>query len=295
MDIISAVLPPLVGGVIGYITNDLAIRMLFRPFKPVVLGRFRLPLTPGIVPRHQAELAVALGAEVERRFFNADDLEIVFQSDEFTCAVADSVTDLLYTGKTPLYSAMAALASSGDTEKAFSFARDTFCRQIGRALLEVDYAPLAAGVVREILNDKNIGNLKKQMVNSMVESLPDAISDGIRRFIRSEGNGALAPIVDGVVRELTDHSVRSLAKQYFPDRELTREVVCRIYRRFMAGYVRRVVDSIDVGGMITEKVRQMEPAAIEALILSVVSREFRYVVLLGGLIGAVIGTVNIFI
>jgi hypothetical protein len=68
MDIISAVLPPLVGGVIGYITNDLAIRMLFRPFKPVVLGRFRLPLTPGIVPRHQAELAVALGARSSAGF-----------------------------------------------------------------------------------------------------------------------------------------------------------------------------------------------------------------------------------
>ena len=35
--------------------------------------------------------------------------------------------------------------------------------------------------------------------------------------------------------------------------------------------------------------------AVEALILSVVNREFRYVVWLGGLLGTLIGTVNIFI
>ena len=50
-----------------------------------------------------------------------------------------------------------------------------------------------------------------------------------------------------------------------------------------------------MGGMITEKLRLMEPQAVEALILSVVNREFRYVVWLGGLLGAVIGAVNIFI
>lgn len=49
--------PPLAGGVIGYFTNDLAIKMLFRPYKAVhVLGK-QLPFTPGLIPRNQARLA----------------------------------------------------------------------------------------------------------------------------------------------------------------------------------------------------------------------------------------------
>lgn len=32
MSLSSILLPPLIGGVIGYITNDLAIKMLFRPY-----------------------------------------------------------------------------------------------------------------------------------------------------------------------------------------------------------------------------------------------------------------------
>ncbi|MGQ4648381.1 DUF445 family protein [Lyngbya aestuarii] len=50
-------LPPIAGGIIGYFTNDLAIKMLFRPYKPIYIGRRQLPLTPGLIPRNQERLA----------------------------------------------------------------------------------------------------------------------------------------------------------------------------------------------------------------------------------------------
>ena len=46
----SYLVGPLVGGVIGYITNDVAIRMLFRPHQPKNLFGVHIPLTPGIIP-----------------------------------------------------------------------------------------------------------------------------------------------------------------------------------------------------------------------------------------------------
>ena len=49
--------PPLAGGVIGYFTNDLAIKMLFRPYKAVYVGGKRLPFTPGLIPSNQERLA----------------------------------------------------------------------------------------------------------------------------------------------------------------------------------------------------------------------------------------------
>ncbi len=49
--------PPLAGGIIGYFTNDLAIKMLFRPYRPLYLGKRQLPFTPGLIPRNQDRLA----------------------------------------------------------------------------------------------------------------------------------------------------------------------------------------------------------------------------------------------
>ncbi|MFH7325014.1 DUF445 domain-containing protein [Desulfurivibrio sp. C05AmB] len=46
---------PLIGALIGYLTNHIAIRMLFRPLKPWRIAGVRIPLTPGVIPaaRHR--------------------------------------------------------------------------------------------------------------------------------------------------------------------------------------------------------------------------------------------------
>jgi len=49
--------PPILGGIIGYFTNDIAIKMLFRPYQAVYVGKFRLPFTPGLIPHNQERLA----------------------------------------------------------------------------------------------------------------------------------------------------------------------------------------------------------------------------------------------
>ncbi|MBB5173257.1 DUF445 domain-containing protein [Texcoconibacillus texcoconensis] len=51
----------LIGAVIGALTNVFAIKMLFRPFRPIYFGRFRLPFTPGLIPKRRKELALQLG------------------------------------------------------------------------------------------------------------------------------------------------------------------------------------------------------------------------------------------
>ncbi|AFZ16580.1 hypothetical protein Mic7113_0667 [Allocoleopsis franciscana PCC 7113] len=49
--------PPVAGAIIGYFTNDIAIKMLFRPYKAIYIGKRQLPFTPGLIPRNQARLA----------------------------------------------------------------------------------------------------------------------------------------------------------------------------------------------------------------------------------------------
>ncbi|NGQ94878.1 DUF445 family protein [Brevibacillus sp. SYP-B805] len=54
-----------IGSVIGGVTNELAIRMLFRPYHPWKIGRFRVPFTPGLIPRRRDEIGVQMGRLVE--------------------------------------------------------------------------------------------------------------------------------------------------------------------------------------------------------------------------------------
>jgi uncharacterized membrane protein YheB (UPF0754 family) len=54
-------IPPIAGAIIGYFTNYLAIRMLFRPLTKKYFLKMPLPLTPGIIPARRRELARRIG------------------------------------------------------------------------------------------------------------------------------------------------------------------------------------------------------------------------------------------
>lgn len=67
--------PPVLGGVIGYFTNDIAIKMLFRPYTPrYVLGK-RVPFTPGLIPSNQQRLAKKVSDVIMRSLLTPEELQ----------------------------------------------------------------------------------------------------------------------------------------------------------------------------------------------------------------------------
>jgi uncharacterized membrane protein YheB (UPF0754 family) len=75
VSLLQYVIPPIAGAIIGYFTNDIAIRMLFRPYRPVYVGKFRLPFTPGLIPLNQSRLAVKVSTIVMERLLTPDALQ----------------------------------------------------------------------------------------------------------------------------------------------------------------------------------------------------------------------------
>lgn len=63
-----------VGGLIGYLTNKLAVSMLFHPRRPWKILGLPVPLTPGLVVKNQERLAEAIGNAVARDLLDAETL-----------------------------------------------------------------------------------------------------------------------------------------------------------------------------------------------------------------------------
>jgi uncharacterized membrane protein YheB (UPF0754 family) len=70
---------PLIAALIGYITNYIAVRMLFRPHKP---SRFLGVTFHGLVPRRQREIARSLGSMIERDLFSHEDIHAALSGTE---------------------------------------------------------------------------------------------------------------------------------------------------------------------------------------------------------------------
>jgi uncharacterized membrane protein YheB (UPF0754 family) len=66
------IIPPCAGALIGYVTNVVAVRMLFRPLGEKRVFGIRLPFTPGVLPRQRHKLADSIGAMVKRELLTPE-------------------------------------------------------------------------------------------------------------------------------------------------------------------------------------------------------------------------------
>ena len=81
--LLNALAPPCIGAFIGYLTNKIAIRMLFRPLRPWHLFGVRVPMTPGIIPSRRHQLAVNIGEMVGRHLLSARDIGAAISQEPF--------------------------------------------------------------------------------------------------------------------------------------------------------------------------------------------------------------------
>ncbi len=63
------------GGIIGYFTNDIAIKMLFRPYRAIYIGKRQLPFTPGLIPRNQERLAKRISDTIMGSLLTPEELQ----------------------------------------------------------------------------------------------------------------------------------------------------------------------------------------------------------------------------
>lgn len=74
----------LIGALIGGYTNHLAIKMLFRPHQAKYIGNWKVPFTPGLIPKRRDELAKQLGRTVVEHLLTPDTFKRRFFSQEMS-------------------------------------------------------------------------------------------------------------------------------------------------------------------------------------------------------------------
>ncbi len=64
---------PLLGAAIGWITNVLAIKFIFRPHNVIVVPILRFKIQ-GVIPKRRSEIAISIGKVVETELLSIEDL-----------------------------------------------------------------------------------------------------------------------------------------------------------------------------------------------------------------------------
>lgn len=69
------IISPILGGIIGYFTNWLAIKMLFVPYEAKYIGKIRIPFTPGLIPKERRRISKKIATVVEDKILNNETIK----------------------------------------------------------------------------------------------------------------------------------------------------------------------------------------------------------------------------
>ncbi|AVK86121.1 DUF445 domain-containing protein [Lysinibacillus sp. B2A1] len=83
----------IIGAAIGGVTNHLAIKMLFRPHEAIYIKNWRVPFTPGLIPKRRDELARQLGLTVVNYLLTPE----TFRKKFFSKDIQDKVEQFVQT------------------------------------------------------------------------------------------------------------------------------------------------------------------------------------------------------
>lgn len=291
---------PIVGAIIGLITNGIAIRMLFRPLKPVYIGKWQLPFTPGLIPKEQSRIARSVGKVVSEELFSPAILEKGLINDEIDGKITDTMRKF-----------EATLAHSEES------VRDVAVRYLGEETVDenVDWVEksLAAYIYKKaVLLD--IGNTSVDLVmKEMNERMNDStgmlrmfsgnLLDKLREPIADVINQAVAKNTFQIVHHALEQEGDQLLSmkicdiyqkyaQYVPSIEAW---ILNQYHEIVKNNLASVLRDIHMDQLVEDQINSYSPADMERLLLELMKKELNAIVYLGGLLGFVMGFIMNFI
>ena len=86
---------PLIGAAIGAVTNKIAVRMLFRPYRAWHIGSWRVPMTPGVIPQQREAIAANIAETFDANLLSGDELHRILTGDKAHQRMDQKVEEIL--------------------------------------------------------------------------------------------------------------------------------------------------------------------------------------------------------
>lgn len=286
------IIPPLIGAVIGYCTNYIAVKMLFRPRNEIKVLGHTLPFTPGAIPKNKPRLAKAIGEVVETTFFGEETISAQFLSGE---AEDNAVAQMVRGMDRPISDlGISVLGSEDKYEKGLDRLSEILSQQLLQSLRSGETIRMVSDTVIDKLVDQFRGGMLGMFItDSFVESAKQMVEAGIQGEIEDKGEEFLNRMVRSQMDTWSRDTLSEIAFEAGYSDERVERILRKAYRGAVKSAVPALIDRINVSGMIEEKVNDMSNEQLEELVLSVMKRELNLIVNLGALIGLILGCLNL--
>lgn len=316
------ILAPLLGGVIGYITNDIAIRMLFRPHTAKYIFGMHIPFTPGLIPKEKERIAASIGDAISENLMSKEVLQRYLLSDDMVAKLHSSVEGFLNTQKEneeTIREFLSHYLSEEEIAAVASGINESLTKQVSSKLTNTAVGKKVAQLAMDHVASKLDGEGPQVLlsgISSALAGIPGMaasmiagpiigkilgllrepaesyLAENINNMMKANGKQFVSNMVGDGVNTFLDKKVCDLLKGH--DEQLAQAVntVESFYRTVINEHLPNILDSIDISKIVRERINEMDVDETEKLILKVMNKELKAIVWLGALLGMVMGCVN---
>lgn len=292
------IVAPLLGGVIGYITNDLAIKMLFRPRKAVYIGKFHVPFTPGLIPAQQGRIAQSIGDVVSGQLLNEETLRQTLLSEKTIQNLQNKVSAFLRKLSKDERRVRDLLAKKEVREKV-NLSTDELEKKLTDGLTaKIIESKLGYTVIESIIGDKMDFINQNKWLSMLVDdnaqkSIKEKLAEKVDEIIAEKAPGAVAAIVAKYRVEIMDARLCDLYARYSDREDMIIEKLTDMYASILGDNLGRLLKAINIEKIVVDKINSLNPAELETVIFDIAKRELRAIVYLGALLGFLMGFINL--
>ena len=285
----TMLIAPVVGGVIGYLTNYIAIKMLFHPHKAVYIGKWRVPFTPGLIPKEQGNIAKSIGWVISSDLLNEDTLREVLTSDETVEKIRGTITTLVDSNRdngSTLKETLASAVSAETAESSVANARSRIAHVICDRLYAIDFGEaISNGVKQKVIESGKTSRFRIGVIDTFYGSIGAMVNKTVAKYAES--------IVKNLVNEEADKLMEMRVGTIIAKNEdkLPRwiDTGVELYLSAVKSNTGRILKGINIEKVVEDKINSLEVKELEKLIFGLMRKELNAILYLGAILGFLMG------
>ena len=326
---------PIIGAIIGYITNDIAIRMLFRPHQEKYILGIKIPFTPGIIPKEKGRIAQAIGSSISTNLMNQEVLEKNLLSDDMLAKLSNAIDEFFATQKSNPET-LRLFISHFLSEDEISVASESVNKELTTLIhhklsdstLGTKIAHIAVSHVMQKMQNfgSTIGDTLKEggigsgggfgkmisrgfeslfgkqakdtaseFISALAEPVEQTLGKNINEMLQNNSQEIIGNLIGNEIEHLMDCSMSTLLSDKDEQIEQAKKSILGLYRTIIKDHLPKILETINISKMIESRINEMDMNETEKIIFQVMDKELKAIVWLGALLGMIMGCINFLI
>ena len=290
---ISLLFSILMGALIGYGTNTLAVEMLFRPYTPKYIGKWKLPFTPGLIPKEQGCIADSLGELIEKELFAPEVVSKALDTPEAKASIGAWLDQLFATAaaseKTPRELFVEVFGEEEYIQKRedlSSLLCTYLVKKATQAKLGESFARQLSHRTDEKLPFLRSGSLEDVYVNTLGKlidrELEKSLPEIVQQYVYREAGTFLGTPLSVTV------------KKYEGELPRLKDGLMGLIHAAIIGALPQLLSSGHIKNLVVSRIDSLAPRELNTMLKGLMKKELAAIEWLGALLGGILGAVTYF-